>query len=156
SPGNAVVVWQRYDGTNSRVQARARSAGGALSAIQTLSAAGQNALDAQVGVDSSSGDAVVVWERSDGTNLRVQARARTAGGAVSGVQTPSAAGQVAFVPEVGVDSAGNAVVVWERFDGANLRVQARARAAGGAVGTTQTLSIAGEDAETPQVALNSG
>src|SRR5204863_5589580 len=35
----------------------------------------------------------------------------------------SAAGHNAFMPQVGVDSAGNAVVVWDRSDGANNRVQ---------------------------------
>src|SRR5438034_990952 len=72
SAGNAVAVWQRSDGTRDRVQARARTAGGALSATQTLSDAGQDAFGSQVAVDSSSGDAVVVWYRSDGTNQRVQ------------------------------------------------------------------------------------
>src|SRR5204862_456629 len=129
SAGDAVVVWRRFDGSNYRVQARARTPGGAWSAIQTLSDPGQNAAAPQVGVDSA-GDAVVVWRRFDGTNYRVQARARAAGGAVSAIQTLSDPGQSASVPRVGVDSAGNAVVVWRRFDGANYRIQARARTAG--------------------------
>src|SRR5436189_23991 len=109
--GNAVVVWSRFDGVNSRVQERVRTPQGALSATQTLSAAGQDGIKPQVAVDTG-GDAVVTWERSDGTNARVQARARDAGGGLSAVQTLSDSGQHANTPQVGVDSSGNAVVVW--------------------------------------------
>src|SRR5204862_47061 len=102
----------------------ARSAGGAASAIQTLSAAGQNAENPQVGVDSG-GDALVVWQRSDGANTRVQARARAAGGAARATQTLSAAGQDAEAPQVGVDSGGDAVATWSLFDSPD-RIQAAA------------------------------
>jgi hypothetical protein len=154
SAGNAVVVWERFDGTNQRVQARVRSAGGGLSAVQTLSAAGHDAVLPQVGVDPG-GDAVVVWPRHDGTNYRVQARARAAGGTVSAIQTLSAAGQDAVGPQVAVDSGANAVVVWQGFDGTNRRIEARARSAGGVVGPIQTMSAAGQDAFVPQVAADS-
>jgi hypothetical protein len=42
------------------------------------------------------------------------------------IQTLSGAGQDAFAPQVAVDSGGNAVAVWRRFDGTNFRVQAAA------------------------------
>src|SRR5436309_1635117 len=100
--GNAVVVWQRFDGANWRVQARARDAGGAVSAVQTLSDAGQHATQPQVAMDAA-GNAVVAWQRFDGSNLRAQVRARTAGGVVSPIQTLSAAGQSVFAPQVGMD-----------------------------------------------------
>ena len=86
--GDAVFTWRRSDGTDYRVQARMRSAAGALSAVQTLSASGQSAVTPQVAIDPD-GDAVFTWWRSDGANLRVQARARSAAGALSGVQTLS-------------------------------------------------------------------
>jgi hypothetical protein len=38
--GNAVFTWLRFDGTNFRVQAQARSAAGTLSAVQNISPAG--------------------------------------------------------------------------------------------------------------------
>jgi hypothetical protein len=52
-----------------------------------------------------------------------------------------------------VDNDGNAVVIWKRFDGTPdcgglfgcLRVQARTRSATEILGTTQTLSAAGQD-----------
>jgi hypothetical protein len=155
SAGNAVVTWYRFDGANFRVQVRARSSGGTVSAVQTLSAAGQDATNPQVGVDLA-GEGLVVWPRSDGSFQRIQARARTAGGTVSATQTLSDAGGNAHNAQVGVDSAGNAVVVWQRFDGANTRVQARTRTVGGALGTVQNLSLAGQNANIPQVGVDSG
>jgi hypothetical protein len=122
--GDAVFTWDRSDGTYSRVQARARSAAGVLSPVQTLSAPGQHAGAPQVAVDTD-GDAVLTWARSDGTNTRVKARARTAAGILSPVQTLSAPGHNAGLPQVGVDTDGDAVVTWWRFDGdgTNNRVQ---------------------------------
>ena len=54
------------------IQARERTAAGALFAVQTLSDAGQSASFPQVAV-GAAGDAASVWLRSDGTNDRIQA-----------------------------------------------------------------------------------
>ena len=151
--GNAVFTWERSDGTNQRIETRARTSGGAFSAVQILSAAGRDAFNPQVAVDAD-GDAVFTWERAVGANQRIQARARTSGGVLSAVDTLSDPGQDAEVPQVAVDDSGNAVFTWECSDGTNQRVQARARAFGGALSVVQTLSDAGQDAEVPQVAVD--
>jgi hypothetical protein len=143
--GRAVVSWTRFDGANWRVQAVRRSAGGTLSSVKSLSAAGQDALGPQLAVDAS-GDAVVVWTRSDGANVRVEARRRAADGSLSAVQTLSAAGAQAGAPAVAVDASGNAVVVWTRWDGANWRAQAIRRSQAGSLSPVQTFSPAGENA----------
>jgi hypothetical protein len=143
--GNAVFAWERccYDGTNNeRIQARARSAAGVLSSTQTLSAAGETASSAQVAVDPN-GNAVFAWKRFDGTADRIQARARSAAGTLSSAQTLSDPGKNAYEPRVGVDLSGNAVFLWQRFDGILNRVQARARSAAGTLSTTQTLGDTG-------------
>jgi hypothetical protein len=69
-------------------------------------------------------------------------------------QDVSDAGADAFQPEIAQDQAGNALVVFTRFDGANNRVQAKFRPVGGAWGAAQTLSAAGRDASEPQVAFD--
>ncbi len=154
--GDTVFVWQGSDGTNTRIQTRARSAGGALSPVQTISPAGENASAPQVAVDAD-GDAVFTWTRFDGAYNRVQARARSAAGTLSAVQTLSPAGRGAFQAEVAVDGDGDAVFTWTRFDGANYRIQTRARSAGGTLSAVQTLSGAGRNAfgvTGPQVAVD--
>ncbi|MDQ3990775.1 MAG: hypothetical protein M3245_00490, partial [Actinomycetota bacterium] len=151
--GDAVVVWRRFDGTNLRIQARRRSKTGALSPVQTLSAAGQSAYDPQVAVDAD-GHAVIVWLLFNGANYRVQARRRSATGVLSPLQTLSDAGQDAYEPQVAVDPDGHAVVVWRHLDGTNYRIQARRRSAGGALSPVQTLSVAGRNSLSPQVAVD--
>ncbi len=140
--GDAVFAWRRYDGTKYRIQTRPRSAAGALGAVQTLSAAGQNARSPELAVDAG-GDALVTWYRSDGTNDRVQARARSAAGALSATQNVSAAGHDAYAPQVGIDAAGNAVLSWLLGSGTNDRVQARAHSAAGVLGPVRTLTPPG-------------
>jgi hypothetical protein len=151
--GNAIVVWQRSDGTNNRVQSRRRSASGTLSAVQTLSKAGQDALDPEIVLDHH-GNAIVVWRRFDGANWRIQARRRSASGTLGPVQTLSKAGQDALGPQVVMDANGNAIVGWTRFDGAHYRIQLRPRSSSGMLGSTQTLSEAGQDAFGPQLGVD--
>jgi hypothetical protein len=152
--GDAYIVWGRSDGTNQRIEGRARSAAGVLSPVQTLSSAGQDAARPDVGI-AANGDAVVVWQRSDGTTTRVQARTRFANGTISGVaQNMSNAGVPSNDARVAVDPAGNAVVVWEAFDGTIQRVQVGARSAAGVVTPAQYASAAGQQASSPQVAID--
>ena len=153
--GNAVFTWARSDGTNTRVQTRTRNAAGVLSGVQTLSSSGQDASLPQVAVDAD-GNAVFTWQRSDGANFRIQARVRSPAGALTAVQTLSDPGQNAGAPQVAVDPGGDAVFTWSRFDGANFRIQARARSAGGALSAVQNLSDSGRNAFNPQVAIDVG
>lgn len=150
--GDAVAIWRRSDGTNIRVQAAARPAGGAWTAPTTISAAGPDTYDAGVAVDPD-GDAVAVWTQSDGSNIRVQAATRPAGGAWTAPDTLSTAGRDATAPQVGVDADGDAVAVWRRSDGSNVRAQAATRPAGGTWAAPDTISDAGQTASEPQVAV---
>jgi hypothetical protein len=153
SQGDAVAIWQRSDGANNIVQAATRPAGGAWGSAQDLSVAGQPATTPQVAVNSQ-GDAVATWLRSDGTNIIVQAATRPAGGPWGPAQDLSAAGNNALRPQVTVDVQGDAVAIWQRFDGANNIVQAAARPAGGVWSPAQDLSLAGQDALFPQVSVD--
>ena len=145
--GDALYTWQVSDGANRRVQARARSAAGVLGRVRTLSAAGQDARDPQIAVEPD-GDAVFTWARSDGTSFRVQARTRTAAGALGRPQTFPRPDRTAR-SSGGVAPTGDSVFSWERSDGTNFRVQTRARTAAGALSPVQTVSAAGQDASTP-------
>jgi hypothetical protein len=151
--GDAVAVWQYFNGSNTIVQAVTRPAGGAWSTPQDISAAGQSVSFPQVAVDAA-GNAIAVWARSNGSNTIVQAAARPVEGAWGSPQDLSAPGQNADLPEVAVSPAGDAVAVWQRSDGANTIVQAAVRAADGGWGTAQDLSAAGQNSDFPQVAVD--
>ena len=148
--GNVISVWTRSDGTNLRIQSANRTASGPWSAAQTLSDPGQNASSPQIAVDPS-GNAVAVWTRNDGTNGRIQASYRPAGGSFGTPATISDPGGDASAPHVSMDNSGRAVIAWARDDKSNpgvccLRVQSSIRqaGAGGTYGTTQTLSAPGD------------
>jgi hypothetical protein len=178
--GNAVFVWNRYDGSTDcgggpppaagcrRVQALTRSAAGSLSAVQTLSPAGRHADAPLVGVDQS-GNAFFVWQRRDYTTncnhngcFRIQIRVLYATGTLSPVQTLSGPYQHAYYPDVAVDQNGNAVVVWQRPDGSTdcsgspcFRIETRTRALDGTLSAVQILSDAGKPASNPKLGVDS-
>src|SRR5205814_144592 len=126
--GNAIAVWNRFDGSKTRVQAAYRPAGGSFGTPQTVSGGGQNASNPRVSMDQS-GDAVAVWERSDGANLRIESALRPAGGSFGATTILSVSGQAAYEPKVaaGPNIDDNAVAVWTRSDGTKLRVQSARR-----------------------------
>jgi hypothetical protein len=123
-----------------------------LSAIN-VSDAGQDGFEAQTVVDSS-GNAHAVWTRSDGSHFVIQYGTRTPSGAWSPAQTLSDPSQSASSPQIGIDPSGNAVVVWTRTDGTNLRIQSAYKPSGGSFGVPVTVSAAGGDASSPQVSMD--
>jgi hypothetical protein len=154
--GTAIVVWYRYDGSDYRVQARTVAADGTLGTVKNLSGAGENAQFPQVAIDPTTGQATVAWQRNDTAgNLRIQSRSITTTGTLGTTKTLSTATDDAENPQLAVDpSSGQAVVVWQRYDGSHWRTQARTVAANATLGTVQTLSAAGNDATMPEVALD--
>jgi hypothetical protein len=127
---------------------------------ESISAPGQDAFQPRVATNGQ-GTAVAIWARFDGTVpgagrccSLIQAAERNSAGVWGPTQTVSAPAQNAYEPRIAVDAAGNAVAVWTRFDGSNQRVQTASRPAGGSFGAVQTLSDAGVEAYTPDVAID--
>jgi len=120
--GDAVAVWQQIRGGNDAILAVTRPAGGAWSAPAVLSAPGQNARGPQVALDQF-GDAVAVWQRSNGHHLIVQSATLPAHGSWSRPVNVSGPGRSAGGAQVAVDQAGGAVAVWSRSEGRRRVVQ---------------------------------
>ncbi len=145
---NAVVVWSGVGG----IQLCSRSAAGTLSAVQTLSAAGGDL--PQVAINGN-GAALVVWQGYDGPKPRIELRRRSATGGLNAVQMLSPAGLEAYRPQLAIDAANNALVVWQLFDATGLAsIQLRRRTALGHLGMVQTLSVPGPRASDPPVAID--
>jgi hypothetical protein len=147
--GDATFAWVLANG---RVQTRTRSATGALSGIQTLSAGGTavpeaSSVDADVDAD---GDAVFSWVsvNTAGSPI-ILCRARSQTGSLSTRQTVATVPEAPEpelwavdygAPEVAVDADGDAVVVWSQ-DGVNKTIaKARERTRTGALRPVQTIS----------------
>ena len=152
--GQTVAVWTGVGAGPSRVvQAATRSADGAFSAPVDVSVAGRDADDPHVAIDAA-GNAVVVWTRSDGATRVVQFAPGHAGHAFATAIDLSLAGGEARAPKLAVNPAGDAVVAWQRSDGANTIVQAAVARAGAGFAPPTDMSLAGDDAVEPQVGID--
>lgn len=151
--GDAVAVWLHFEGAHARVQAAYRPAGGSFGAPQTLSAAGYEAREPRVAMNGA-GEAVIVWSLASGLTEEVQAASAAPGGVFGEPADLTSFTTVASVPQVALDSHGDAIAVWDGSDGANIRIEDALRPAGGSFGSPQFLSPAGYNADTPQIAFD--
>lgn len=118
--GEAVVVWTRFDLSANIVQAATHAGSGDWSEPDDLSTGGS----APVVAANDAVGAIATWYRFDGANFRVQATVRPPGGAWSEPDDLSAAGEGAAFPDLALDAAGNAIVVFGRSGSDGLFAQA--------------------------------
>jgi hypothetical protein len=144
--GDAVAVWQARNGIHDQIQAASRKPGAGFSSLESLSALGRNAQTPEVAV-GPGGAAVVAWARetagAPAGPYEIQAVTRSAGGSFSPVADLSGGtpGGPSAAPQVAMDAAGDAVVVWRRLDATGLsRVEGAIRPAGGAFSRPTELS----------------
>jgi hypothetical protein len=160
--GDAMVIWQSYNGTNYVAQAAYRPVGGSWQAAVDLSEAGRSAASPKVIFDPE-GDAVAIWElvfNCTGCSRNgeiIQAAYRPVGGSWQAAVDLSEAGLIAEEAHVALDAQGNAVAVWERERPTNKSsrvIQAAYRPVGGSWQAAVDLSGEGESAGEPRVALD--
>jgi PKD domain len=149
--GEATVVWDNVTGSPVVVEA-ATLVDGLPSAPVEVSTGAYPALYPAIAEDER-GDAIVAWQSSDGKNEIIDAAFRPAGGSFGTPVALSQSGENAELPRVAIDAAGDATVVWQRYDGKEELAEAASRLKG-AFGPSVALSEAGEGVEQPQVAMN--
>ncbi len=149
--GDAAAVWIDPAG---RVQAAYRPAGGLFGEATPVSAAGSDSQNAHIAIDAAGG-VVAIWELSGPTAVAprtIQAAVRSPGASSFGPAQPvSTAGDDAREPQLAMDPAGNAVVVWLI---GNDVVDAAARPVGGGFIGQDPLTPAMETAKAPAVAMD--
>ncbi|MGD1058438.1 MAG: hypothetical protein ABR992_13610 [Solirubrobacteraceae bacterium] len=169
SNGQAVVVWVRHV---LALGAETRVVEAAVGSVRTgrwgrpavLSAPGVAAEGPQVAVDAHGG-AAAVWEAFEGSQAQheagvVQTATRAAtGGAWSAPTTISSNAPGQRDPQIGLDSTGDAVAVWQRADSPTEEAPATVEAAFGKVAGarwahSRQLSPDGVPAGSPALAVN--
>jgi hypothetical protein len=152
SHGDAVAVWESFDGSEYAIEAATRSGlGGSwqvpvvLKMVGTMPSAGPDlAIDPQ-------GDAIAIWPREEKT---IEAAGRPAGGLFQKPETLSSTAQAQHRAEVGIDAAGDATAVWEEDIGGEIFTEASSKTVGGKWQTAVSLSAAGGNANEPRVAVD--
>jgi hypothetical protein len=154
--GDAAAVWEGFDSSKAHVlQAIYRPAGGAWQGPVTItSEANSETLGADVAMDPY-GNALVVW-RSDTPAKQIESSFKPAGAEWQEAQPVSSEGQDQPLPQIAMDSSGNAIAIWEHSTGANERVQAAFRSAGGGWGPTANVTEPAPEVfrSSPRIAMN--
>jgi hypothetical protein len=130
--GDALVIWRGEDEGQDRVRAAYRSTGGSWSEPVDVSAEGERVESLRAAVDPD-GNAIAAWSGSDGEVGGwgiVHAAYRPAAGEWEEPVELSSEGGNGFPSDLVFDTAGDAAVVWERWDGVANTVQAAYKPAG--------------------------
>lgn len=165
--GEAIVVWRYFEVSSGEyvIQAATRQPGGAFSAPLEISRSPAQALpqDLRIAINAK-GEAAVVWiQQNPSSGLKenpsfVDASIRAPGAGFSAPETlspqPLVSGQSAARPRVGIDAAGDVRAVWEYFDGTDDLIETASRAPGGSFSAPKALSVDGEDAFGPDLAVD--
>jgi hypothetical protein len=163
SQGNATAVWAGAVFSDDRIQSHriqiaTRPAGGSWSAPVSISQPGHRLVqDPQIAV-SPQGDAIAIWQRSNGSYLVVQGATRPAeGGWSRPVDITTGYGRGGQHLQLVVDSWGNATAIWEGYDtrpGPNFAIQAAKHPSGGAWSRPTDISRWTNGPGEPQIAVD--
>lgn len=126
--GNALVLYDYFDGTNYNLMEARYTVGTGWSIAQSIESNTYSVWDGQFDMDmDSSGNAIAVWTRSDGTDRDIWGMVYKAGsgwGAAEELEW-SPQGNNAFTPNIDMDANGNGMLVFELYDGTYDRIHAR-------------------------------
>lgn len=105
---------------------------------------------------NSNGEGMVVWSQNDGAGFNIWADRYTSGSwATPQLLETNNAGNAEF-PMVAMDSNGNAMAVWQQFDGSRLNIIANYYTAGVGWGTAAAIETDNSgDAERPEIDVDS-
>ncbi len=121
--GASTITWNRFDGSNSVVQAVRIDAKGKKGPILNLSATGQNSEQQQVAT-APNGASTITWRRGGGLNFVVQAVRIDAKGKKGPLLNVSASGPGALDPQVATAPNGTSTIAWQGKVGSNYLIQA--------------------------------
>lgn len=118
--GNAIAVWNEFDGTRNNVQSSHFSqSSDNWNAPVELDAGDTDARQPQLSMDGE-GNALVVWQQSDGTDISIWSNRYTHGGNWAGAALiETTGGSDATRADVVLMREGHAVATWLQSDGVN-------------------------------------
>ncbi len=125
--GNALIVWEQNNGTDWQIF-KSEYSGGAWThpalLKDSISPKGEDAHEPQVAMDDN-GAALIVWSQFDGSRNQIfmseyRGHDWTHPASLSDKISPD--GQNAETPQVAVNNAGKAIIVWSQSDGTAMQI----------------------------------
>jgi hypothetical protein len=162
STGNAIAVWQQFDGSRYKIQANRYVLNVGWGTPATIDTGGTGSAGTpQIAMDPA-GNAIAVWIQWNGTRFGVFANRYTAGSWGTAVVIDSGSTGASANPDIAMDSNGNAIAVWDQYEGTLNRDSIRANrytVSGNAWGTAEAIDTGGTGntgpSSNPQVAMDS-
>jgi hypothetical protein len=153
--GDALVVWMTPDVAGFSLKARRFDIVALGWAAATLIETEDAGLAARVrlGFDAA-GNATAVWYQYDGTRATVGANRFTAGAGWGTAMRLESEDGFAIDPEIAVDPAGNAIVVWIQEDATGVNLRARRFEPASGWGSTTVVDTGAGAAGSPAVAID--
>ncbi|MFZ4857112.1 MAG: PKD domain-containing protein [Desulfuromonadaceae bacterium] len=157
SSGTAMAVWRQYDGSYISIWANRYTPAAGWSTPQLIETDNSgHAFNPKVAMDSG-GNAIAVWQQSDGTRENIWANRYTPAGGwgtAQLIETDNAG--TATYPQIAMNSSGTAVAVWKQSDGTRDNIWANRYTTVGGWGTAQLIESDNGSADAPRVAIDSG
>jgi hypothetical protein len=124
--GNAIAVWHEEVWGNpdqKNIWANRYAAGTGWGTAVALMRTSTGALNPQIAMDPS-GNAMVVWTHDDGNQEYIRACRYVAGSGWGAVEPLDTGAVFAETPQIAMDSSGNAIAVWSKYDGSHRYIWA--------------------------------
>jgi hypothetical protein len=154
--GNALVVWEQFDGSQNNIWANRYISGAGWSTAKLIETDNEGDAFSPHITMGTSGNAIAVWEQSDGIRFNIWANhyVQSSGWSTAGLIETNAAGD-AYYPQVVIDTKGNAIAVWEQSDGIRSNIWANHYKSGSGWNAAVFIETNDTgDAFHPQVAIN--
>ena len=153
--GNAIAVWQQWDGTRYIWANKYVKGTGWQNAERIETDDVADGFYSQVAMDSD-GNAIATWQQNDGPRNNIWANRYVKG---TGWQTPELIETdntgSAFPPQLAMDPNGNAIAVWQQNDGTSFNILANRYVKGTGWEAAEIIETMAGNAGSPQVAMDS-
>lgn len=154
SQGNATAIWSRNNGLNYIIQSASKPINRAWSRPVDLSDPHEDAQSPQLTADPS-GNVFAIWQKSNGSNTVIQLAVKCIGTPWSPPIELSDCAQDASEPKIKAALNGDVIAIWKISDGTNFIIQAMVKPCGNNWRPPTYLSLPGQDAVTPELAVDS-
>jgi hypothetical protein len=152
--GNAIVVWDQSDGTRYNIWANRYVAGAGWSGA-TLIESDNNPASVPMIAVHAGGDAIAVWEQTNGATDDLWANRYVAGVGWTGAARIETGEDSVHAPSIAFGANGDAIAVWQQGDGVNTSAFANRYVAGsGWSGATRIESSDTQSVSFPQIAVD--